>query len=298
MRGRADYHGRVLAAVCAAAGVVSLLGGCSGDGSTLVVSFPVEAVAPGSEAQRTVAGVLPSDQAIWVQRIEWRAPAGLHHSRLDAPPDGAAHFYPIMALPVGQSAGEVRFPDGYAVRLAAQQPLSASYHFVNTTAEPIAGRIETRFHLAPAGTTPIPISMLALFANAIEIPARGEATVEATCPLPGHAIALHSMASHTHRLGIGVDAVVVGGAHDGERIYHTTEWAEAPAQAFAPPLALEAETAIRFTCRYRNTIDAVVRYGAGADDEMCGVLGHYSPGMGPWGAVVAAPGRACEVQVR
>ncbi len=293
---------RLLAASLALAGLAGPAG-CGQDdggdpGAPLLARFAITPVAPGAEAQRDVQGALTNAAPVWVQRIEWTAPAGLHHSRLDAPPDDSTHFYPVMALPVGVSSGAVQFPPGYALALAAHQRLNVSYHFVNLGSAPITGAIETRFTPAPAGATPIPIAMLALMNNAIEIPARGEATVETSCPLPDRAIALHSLASHTHQRGIGVDAFVVGGAHDGERIYSTTAWSDAPVVGFDPPLALEAGTRLRFVCRFRNPTDAVVRYGAGASDEMCGVFAHYSPGSGPWGAVVAAAGQPCVEAVR
>lgn len=293
---------RLLAASLALAGLAGPAG-CGQDdggdpGAPLLARFAITPVAPGAEAQRDVQGALTNAAPVWVQRIEWTAPAGLHHSRLDAPPDDSTHFYPVMALPVGVSSGAVQFPPGYALALAAHQRLNVSYHFVNLGSAPITGAIETRFTPAPAGATPIPIAMLALMNNAIEIPARGEATVETSCPLPDRAIALHSLASHTHQRGIGVDAFVVGGAHDGDRIYSTTAWSDAPVVGFDPPLALEAGTRLRFVCRFRNPTDAVVRYGAGASDEMCGVFAHYSPGSGPWGAVVAAAGQPCVEAVR
>ncbi len=292
-------RGRLLAGALVLAG----LAGCAQDGggdpgAPLLARFAITPVAPGAEAQRDVQGVLANTSPMWVQRIDWTAPAGLHHSRLDAPPDDSTHFYPVLALPVGVSTGSVQFPPGYALALAAHQRLNVSYHFVNLGSAPITGAIETRFTPAPAGVTPIPIAMLALMNNAIEIPARGEATAETTCPLPGRAIALHSMASHMHQRGIAVEAVVVGGAHDGQTVYATAEWDDAPVVAFEPPLALEAGTSIRFSCRFRNPTDAVVRYGAGANDEMCGVFAHFSPGMAPYGAVVAAAGQPCVAQIR
>ena len=297
-----------LLAVSVALACLAWLAGCGqgddddGDGgdpgAPLLARFAITPVAPGAEAQRDVQGVLQNAAPVWVQRIDWTAPAGLHHSRLDAPPDDSTHFYPVLALPVGVSTGSVTFPPGYALALAAHQRLNVSYHFLNLGSAAITGEIETRFTPAPAGTTPIPIAMLALMNNAIEIPARGEATVETTCPLPDRAIALHSLASHTHQRGIGVDAFVVGGAHDGERVYSTTAWSDAPVVGFDPPLELEAGTRLRFVCRFRNPTDTVVRYGAGGSDEMCGVFAHYSPGSGPWGAVVAAAGQPCVAAVR
>ncbi|MCC6995985.1 MAG: hypothetical protein IT370_15355 [Deltaproteobacteria bacterium] len=292
-------RGRVLAASVVLAGLAACgQDGGADPGAPLLARFAITPVAPGAEAQRDVQGVLANASPMWVQRIDWTAPAGLHHSRLDAPPDASTHFYPVMALPVGVSTGSVRFPPGYALALAAHQRLNVSYHFVNLGSTAISGEIETRFTPAPAGTTPIPIAMLALMNNAIEIPARGEATVETTCPLPQHAIALHSLASHMHQRGVAVEAVVVGGAHDGQTVYSTTAWDDAPVVGFDPPLALEAGTRLRFVCRFVNPTDAVVRYGAGASDEMCGVFAHFSPGMEPYGAVVAAAGQPCVAAVR
>ncbi len=275
--------------------------GDSKDGSTLDVAFTLQAIESGTERQGDLATQLPSDEPVFVTSVEWSAPKGMHHGRLDAPPEGGIGYAPILGLPVQENVGNVSFPVGYALPLAAHQPLAFAYHYVNATRAPIDGAVTFRLHVLPKGARAIALGMLALENEAIEIAPRSTTRVTTSCPLD-RALLLHSLLAHTHALGRGVDAFVVGGAHDGERIYTTTQWAEAPIVTLDPPLALEAGTSIRFVCTYTNAGNVAVRYGASAGDEMCVIAGHYSVGgeAPPPAIAMGAPrdGGACVASKR
>jgi hypothetical protein len=258
----------------------------------LIARVPVDPIAPGTEVQRTIETTLTNDREVWIDSVDWTSPKGLHHSRLDAPPDLTWHTYPVLALPVGVSVASETFASGTALRFARRQPLKISYHYVNAGAAAITGEIVVRFHPHEGPTTPEPLSMLWLMNEAIDLPARTKADVEATCTLP-RGLTLYDLVPHTHGLGVGVEAFVVGGVHDGQKIYASTAWSEGPRARLEPPLPLAAGDAIRFVCHYENTTDARVTFGDNAADEMCVVAGHFASGSEPLALAVPQTGGPC-----
>lgn len=249
------------------------------EGPSVQVVFPLPSIASGTEAQGDLHGNLPSDVPVWVSGVDWSAPRGLHHGRLDAPsadvPGGG--FDPILGLPVQVNVGTVSFPAGYALPLAAHQTLDVSYHYVNATRAPIDGAISFRLHVLPADAHPIAMGMIALENERIDVPPRSTVVVATTCPMP-RALRLHSLLSHTHALGRAVAVQLVGPAGDAREIYGTPDWSDAPIATFDPPLEVPAGASLSFSCTFTNTSAVEVKYGPSAADEMCVVAGHYSVG--------------------
>jgi hypothetical protein len=259
---------------------------------SLVARVPIDPIAPGTEVQHTIETVLTNDAEVWVGGVDWSSPKGLHHSRLDAPPDFTWHTYPVLALPVGVSEASEVFADGTALKLAPRQPLKISFHYVNAGSTPISGEVFVRFHPLPEGATPQPLSMLWLMNEAIDLPARTKVDLETTCTLPRD-LTLYDLVPHTHALGVGVDAYVVGGVNDGKNIYTSTAWSEGPRVRLDPPLALRAGESIRFVCHYENSTDARVVFGDDAASEMCVIAGHFASGTEPIALAVPSTGGPC-----
>ncbi len=259
---------------------------------SLVARVVIDPIAPGTEAQRTIETALTNDNDVWIEGVDWTSPKGLHHSRLDAPPDLTWHTYPVLALPVSVSVASETFPSGTALRFARRQPLKVSYHYVNAGSSPISGEVVVRFHPRTAAGAPEPLAMLWLMNEAIDLPPRTKTDVETTCTLP-RALTLYDLVPHTHGLGVGVEAFVVGGANDGRKIYASTAWSEGPRVRLDPPLVLASGDAIRFVCHYENTTDARVIFGDNAADEMCVVAGHFASGTEPIALAVPNTGGSC-----
>lgn len=263
-----------------------------GTDPTLVARVTIDPIAPGTEVQRTLDTALTNDSEVWIGGVDWTSPNGLHHSRLDAPPDLTWHTYPVLALPVGVSAASEVFPDGTALKLARRQPLKISFHYANAGTMPISGEVVIRFHPLANGATPQPLSMLWLMNEAIDIAPKSRLDLETTCTLPRD-LTLYDLVPHTHALGVGVDAFVVGGANDGKKIYASTAWSEGPRVKLDPPLALRAGEGIRFVCHYENTTDARVTFGDDAANEMCVIAGHFASGTEPIALAVPPAGGPC-----
>ena len=237
---------------------------------------PLETVAPGVELSNELARSLTNEADLWVYAIEWVSPKGLHHSRLDAVNPLSSTPNPILSLPVQDSVGMFRAPEGFAIKLTKQQPLSVSYHYLNTTKSPIAGEILVRVHALPRdAAAPMPLGYFWLLNFDLTLPPRAVTAATMTCRLTRDVI-IHDVMSHAHALGRGVHAEVIGGAHDGLVLYKSTNWENSPTTRYAPALSLKAGDAIRVTCDYENTSDVTVKSGAKASDEMCGIAMRYS----------------------
>lgn len=262
----------------------------------LEVRVPIAAIAPGTEDQRTIERLLGNDKPVFVDRVTWTSPKGLHHSRLDAPPELSFHTYPVLGLPVGVSEAVESFPAGTALAFAAKQPLKISYHYVNAGKTPIEGEVVVRFRTLPEGAPPpTPLTMLWVMNEAIDLPPHAKTDVVTSCTVPS-AMTLHDLVPHTHGLGVGVEVFLVGGPDDGRRIYASTAWSDGPQQRYAPPLSLAAGAGVRVVCHYENTTDARVQYGDLAADEMCIVAGHVTGPSSPTALVVPTGGTACVVR--
>jgi len=259
---------------------------------SLVARVVIDPIAPGTEVQRTIEAALTNESEVWIERVDWSSPKGLHHSRLDAPPDLSWHTYPVLALPVGVSVASETFAEGTALRFAPRQPLKISFHYVNASPSPISGEVVVRFHPRTASGAPEPLSMLWLMNEAIDLPPRTKTDIETTCTLPRE-LTLYDLVPHTHALGVGVDAFVVGGVNDGKKIYSSTAWSEGPRVRLEPPLSLRAGDAIRFVCHYENTTGVRVVFGDNAADEMCVVAGHFASGTEPIALAVPTSGGLC-----
>lgn len=259
---------------------------------TLVARVPLDPIAPGTEVQRTIDTALENDTEVWISGVDWTSPKGLHHSRLDAPPDPSWHTYPVLALPVGVSVANEVFPAGTALRLAPRQPLKISFHYANAGTSTITGEVVVRFHPVMGGATPQPLAMLWLMNEAIDIAPKSRLDLETTCTLPRD-LTLYDLVPHTHALGVGVDAFVVGGPNDGKKIYASTAWSEGPRVKLDPPLALRAGEGIRFVCHFENTTDARVGFGDDAANEMCVIAGHFASGTEPLALAVPPTGGPC-----
>jgi len=258
----------------------------------LIARVTIDPIAPGTEVQRTIDTLLTNDADLWIEGVDWTSPSGLHHSRLDAPPDLTWHTYPVLALPVGVSVATETFPAGTALHFARRQPLKISFHYVNPGKTPISGEVVVRFHPRTDPAPPRPLSMLWLMNEAIDLPPRARTDLETTCTLPRE-LTLYDVVPHTHALGVGVEAFIVGGAHDGKKIYASTAWSEGPRVRLEPPLTLTAGDSIRFVCHYENTTDARVVFGDDAADEMCVIAGHFASGAEPIALAVPSAGGPC-----
>lgn len=238
-----------------------------------VTTIPLPRIPSGAERSDYVVTDLANSAPVLVRRIEWRSPKGLHHSRVDAP-TSSGDIRPIFTAPVGAADWYEEMPPGFALLLNPRQQLGISWHYVNASAESIDGSIELRLSPLPDGEHAVPLGLAMFLDSDITLPPHARTDVETTCLLR-QPLELHSVLSHTHRAGRGVEAFRVGGEHDGERIYAATSWDEAPVVWESPPLQFAAGEGIRWICHFENEGDDVIRAGPDAAEEMCGVGGYH-----------------------
>ena len=240
---------------------------------------------------------LPIDRPIDIDRITVRMPSGptlaSHHfamflANADAPNlpldgpqtnvgcagTGGVIVSPILAFVQRLGGDVVRFPKGIGVTLSPSQVLLLNSHYVNVGDGPASPDVAVNFRRARRGSVERHAKSFQLGTLRINVPPGGTADASAEWPVPFPMdLVWASSHSHKHTVSVDVDAVVGGAARP---LVRTTSYAEPDFTYYKPPaMRFAAGDTIRWTCRYRNTTDDVVRFGVTADDEMCFAVGFF-----------------------
>jgi hypothetical protein len=189
---------------------------------------------------------------------------------------GGALVSPILGFVQRVEGDVIRFPKGVGVTITPEHALLLNPHFVNAGDEPRRLDVAVNFHRAPRGRVKQHARSFQLGTVRIEVPVGEEAITEATWPVPFPMnVVWLSTHSHKHTRTVDLEIVRAGAA---ERVLQTTSYDHPAVQNYARPfLRLEPGDAIRWTCRYRNDTDTVVRFGVTAEDEMCFAVGFFVP---------------------
>jgi hypothetical protein len=240
---------------------------------------------------------LPLDRPIDIDRMVVKMPTGStiasHHFAmfladasatnlpLDGPIDqigcagvGGQIVSPILAFVQRLGGDTIRFPKGVGVTIGPEHVLLLNSHWVNVGDGPVMLDVAVNFRKARRGSIRHHAKSFQLGTLDIAIPAGGTAAASADwrAPFPMNVVWASSH-SHKYTEGVDVDAVVGGTTRP---LVRTTAWSEPDFEYFPPPsLRLETGDTIRWTCRYRNPTDHVVRFGVTADDEMCFAVGFF-----------------------
>jgi len=240
---------------------------------------------------------LPIDRPVDIDRITVRMPKGStlasHHFAMfladaDAPnlplggPEtnvgcvgaGGALVSPILAFVQRIGGDVIRFPKGVGVTLSPSQVLLLNSHYVNVSDAPVELDVAVNFRRARRGSVKRHAKSFQLGTLDITVPVGGNADVTSEWPVPfPMEVVWASSHSHKHTETVDVDAIVGGVTRP---LVRTTSYAEPDFTYFKPPeLRLGSGDTIRWTCRYRNTTDKLVRFGVTSDDEMCFAVGFF-----------------------
>jgi len=249
----------------------------------------IDAVAPAaSEIWKCLVADLPTTELSPIHRVESLQSRGVHHmdvmalGLLDLPIEPGMYdcdeLYGTWAemmeegifLFATQNEREtLTLPDGVVALVPAGLRVMVEIHYVNPTQRDVEV-----FSRVNAYTIPLEEMTDAIWGSAvrkveIDIPPQTERHYEWVRCEMNRDIELLILSSHTHQLAEYVDVFLWDGEQRGAMIYDTDDWHAPVLQQFDPPLPIAAGTGFELRCHYRNPTEEWVRWGFGADDEMC-----------------------------
>jgi hypothetical protein len=165
------------------------------------------------------------------------------------------------------------YPPGVGAVVKKTEGVRLAVHYVNPSDEPLDVDATVRFYVAAPGTVTDHAAHIFYNNVGVYVPPHSPGTAKKTCVLPKD-ISLFSVTSHMHKFGTSFKAET----DDGQTLYESTSWSEAPFHVFDPPLALKKGQKVTYTCSYQNSTDSPLTFGESANtNEMCILSGRYFP---------------------
>lgn len=255
------------------------------DGFQMGIDTTAEA---GQEVWKCVVADLPTDDLAAVNRVEAIQSPGVHHmdvmalGLLDLPIEPGIYdcddLYSqhaammeegIFLFATQNQSEELQLPEGTVALIPAGLRVMVEIHYVNPT--PRAADVWSRVN---AYTIPLEDMKKQIWGSAvrtveIEVPAKTERHYEWVRCEMNRDVEVIILSSHTHQLAEYVDVFLWDGENRGELVYENDDWHAPMLKQFETPINVPAGSGFEFRCHYRNSGDTVVRWGFGADDEMC-----------------------------
>lgn len=269
----------------------------------LVHSFGVREMGPFEEVEPCVQWTLANDQPIYVNTVTLANDGGFHHSNwLVVPEDAFAGedgffkcsdrgFSELQAAVAGtvlfaqstQSRYEEQaLPAGVVIKIPPRHKLIAGTHLLNLSSAELASELRMSLELIHPRDVEIIVAPFRLNYGDLIIPPKTESRHTGDCLLADQYEAkadvpldlkLYHVLPHYHYLGNYFSVEILGGARDGEEIFHHEGFnADGNGRTYNPPIDLTGAEGLRFTCGYDNWHDKEINYGIG-DQEMCVMLG-------------------------
>ncbi|MEZ4302490.1 MAG: hypothetical protein R3B70_46610 [Polyangiaceae bacterium] len=245
---------------------------------------------------------LNNAEELWVNAVELTQNASSHHSNWTFVPDDkfegpdgvwpckergysqleAALYGGVVYAQSTQASHEVqKFPNGAAVRISPYARIIGDVHLLNTTSEDITGHSELTLYVLPVEEVEIKLAPFHLSYEGLNIPPHSDSRFTGKAALDGKFSALglpfemdiYFVLPHYHALGKSFFLDMMGGEHDGERVFEVGAFdAEAHGKAYDPPISVKDAEGFSFGCDFTNPRDEYIKYGLG-DQEMCEMLG-------------------------
>lgn len=259
-------------------------------------------LAPGEEhAAQCVSVTLGNEAPMFVNQVSLTTGLGLHHSNWFWVPDSSypgpdgtwrcseRGFDEPLAAAVGgvlfaqstQATAETQaFPPGVAIPIPPHAKIVAGVHLLNAGEQTIETGLDLAVTSIPQRELQVQLAGLSFTYQALELPPGRSSSFTLDCDLGaihqrllGRApdFDLYWVLPHYHTLGRGIDLVATGPGGDTTVVSTAGAIGEPLGQRLRPAFSMTGHTGLRFTCRFHNPGDRVVRWGNG-DQEMCVML--------------------------
>jgi hypothetical protein len=210
--------------------------------------------------------------------------SGSHHLHVfygaDNPPSrtvtACANPYEFRSLlhVAGQPHLVVTYPAGMAAKLKGSVGLRLQSHYLNTTSSAFTANVAVKLYTVDPSTVTKWIAQLYFNRTVLSVPVGDGQVVSTTCTVPSTygPIGLISGASHMHRRGVHYVATT----STGTSLIDTMQWDEPPIISYNPPIMLNPNDSITWTCTYNNHTMGTLTFGDSAqNNEMCIFLARF-----------------------
>jgi hypothetical protein len=264
-------------------------------------------IPPGSDEEWCEVVELPGDpdDSYFIGQIEVAMAPFSHHLIVSFAPDGSArldqaalgtpvqcsgaHLFGTGLVTLAASAktyASSDLPAGIGQVLHGGQRLVFDYHALNTSDAPVP--TAHRLNLHRVDRIEKRARLFGFYNQYIEIPPHSSRSFAAECLFTSE-ILVWSLARHTHRRGTDFGVWWVGGTHDTEHLWTSTDWEQEIDFRFDEPVVMAAGTGFRWQCAFDNPTDETLIFGPEATDEMCILFGQYAA----VGDVDSVPPQSC-----
>jgi hypothetical protein len=273
-------------------------------GTPLEHTFPDQTTMPGQEVTGLCRSwTLNNDTELWVSAVELTQTELSHHSNWVFVPDtvypGPDGIFPcasrgydfykgvgyggLLYAQSTQATHEVQhFAGGAAIKVLPHARILSDIHMLNTSSMANTGHADLTLYTVPAADVNVRLTAFHVEYDALTIPPQATSQFTAHCSVASDvanvqgtpfAPKVYYVLPHTHTLGSGFFAQVMGGPHDGESLLNLPGFnGEAHGRTFDPPIDMTGADGFLFTCQYTNPRTTTVGWGFGTD-EMCEMFG-------------------------
>lgn len=286
-----DDKDTALGPATGADGNISLAAPPAGQGIQVVIG-PFE-VPSGQEVQKNFYQKLPTDQDLYVTKIELAYNTGSHHLNvfksddIDVADHMEDSFSAIaweswdMVVASQRNALTWTLPEGVAIHLKPHQQMNFQTHYVNGITQTTPGgmgKVVVNFYTTDKAN--VKAYAGAVFANnkKVLLPPHTEATFrKETKPFPNDAHILW-MTGHFHGWGKSFVVNRWDGTQTGAEVYSNKTWDEPPVKFFDTPLEVKAGESLSYTTTHVNNTDKEVKFGPHVEtDEHANLFIFYYP---------------------
>jgi hypothetical protein len=258
-------------------------------------------VAPNSDRELFIYQKLNNPEPIYIKSVEISMRQGSHHFILyNFPesfspsllptenqlrdiygPDGNENLFVLYHMQFHQFVVGTQypkthytFPEGVALKVAANTGFDMNSHYANRTDEVVKGEVYANIHTVEATEVQHVAKVLNLNNLSISLPAGKKTTLTKTFK-NNEAINVFQLWSHAHEHMTEFKVFISGGDRDGELIYISTDWEHPPILQLDPPVKLQAGQGLTLQTTYDNWEDHELNFGLKSSDEMMILFGAY-----------------------
>lgn len=255
---------------------------------------------PNTEIQDCHIFKLDNADPVEIERIRIKFPPGSHHVhmyRSDNPePDSQADCWSGIDwtkwhLVIGAQTQSMdwRLPTGLTVPLDPHQQLLVQVHWLNTTEQPIDGKVDISFHTTEKSDAHVGVMFGINKQTAMD--AHQRKTIAQWCPMPAGSKLLAIM-GHYHGLGQKYQVAsrpenadpaseLRPVVEDGDIIYSALGEQTFQFKPYDPPYEVPAGHGLEFQCEFFNYRDHPITWGADVENqEHCNMSAYYYPADG------------------
>jgi hypothetical protein len=263
---------------------------------------------PGQEIERCKLFTAPPE-GLFINKETVRYTAGSHHVLLYATgyttfpatnkhnvpvlpetvydcPDGAPADFDITSVVAGaQSANApnvIDLPSGVALKVAGGTILVMNTHYLNATPNKVDTDARVNLYTIPQSEMKTEAGIIFFYDPIIRVASMEPGQARMACPV-NREYTVYNLQTHMHKRGLGGLANLTD--HDGnviQELYTSPSWENVPVKTY-DSLKIEAGQYLDYRCNYQNDEDHTILQGLTTKDEMCMLIGAYSPVNAPFG---------------